>query len=119
MATSWKVLFLLALALALGSIAYTLLGPKGSDKQDQLQDELERLRQDNLALAEDNRRLSLEVEALKHRKDYIEKVARDDLGLVRSDEVVFHLPTRPVTDESGEAPDAGVGGDNRSLPRRP
>ena len=119
MATSWKVVFLLALALAVGSIAYTLLGPKGSNKQGHLLDELEGLRQDNRALAKENRRLSLEVEALKHRKEYIEKVARDELGLVRKDEVVFHLPVRPVMEQPGDSPDAGVGGDGESPRRRP
>ncbi|MBW1810046.1 MAG: septum formation initiator family protein [Deltaproteobacteria bacterium] len=92
METSAKVAFLLAMALALGFIVYTLIGPGGSSKQTRLKTELERIQKENRALAEENHRLALEIEALKKRLDYIEKVAREELGLVRPDEVILNLP---------------------------
>jgi cell division protein FtsB len=90
--TSAKVAFLLAMALALGFIAYTLIGPGGSSKQTRLKTELEQIQKGNRSLAEENHRLALEIEALKKRLDYIEKVAREELGLVRPDEVILNLP---------------------------
>ena len=86
-----KLAFLLAMAMALGLIVYTLIGPGGASKRRHLTRELEQLRQENRKLAEENRRMALEVEALKKRQDYMEKVAREELGLVKPDEVVIHL----------------------------
>lgn len=100
MDTRWKVMFILALALALGMIAYTLLGPGGGGKRAQLQAELDRIQEENRRLAGENRRLTIEVQALKSRRDYLEKVARDELGLVKKDEMVFHLPH---TEKAGSA----------------
>ena len=111
MDTRWKVMFILASALALGMIAYTLLGPGGGGKRAQLQAELTRIEDENRRLAGENRRLSLEVQALKSRRDYLEKVARDELGLVKKDEMVFHLPTKHKADSrsgSGNSADAGT-----------
>jgi cell division protein FtsB len=87
----WKIAFILALALAIGFIAYTLIGPAGGGNQEQMQAELDRITQENLRLIEENRRLNLEVDALKRRRDYLEKVSRDELGLVKKGEVVIHL----------------------------
>jgi cell division protein FtsB len=88
--TREKILFTVALALALGLAGYGLLGP-GSGKRAQLAAELERLQRENRELAAENRRLALEVEALQHRRDYQEKVIREELGLLRPDEVIIQL----------------------------
>jgi cell division protein FtsB len=104
-------MFILALALALGLIAYTILGPGGGSKRTQLQQELARIEQENRKLADENRRLTLEVEALKRRRDYLEKVARDELGLVKKDEMVFHLPSNGKAD-----PAASLDGGSRTEP---
>ncbi len=100
-----KILFALALALAVALVGYTLLGP-GGGKRAQLADELERLQADNRRLAEEIHRLKIEVEALKNRPDYQEKVAREELGLVRPDEVIVRLP-EPV--DGGTPPGPGEG----------
>lgn len=89
-----KILFVLALALALGFLAYSLLGPGGGAHHG-LAEELGRLEVENARLAEENRRLGLEVQALKNRPEYLEKVIRDELGLVRPDELVFRLLPAP------------------------
>ena len=92
MALRSKIAILIALALGLGSIAYTLISPGGESKVAQLEAELRKIQAHNQRLAQDNRRLVLEVDALKHRKDYLEKIAREELGLIRKDEVVLQLP---------------------------
>ena len=103
MGTREKIIFTLALALALGLFGYSLLGPQGG-KQAQLQAELTRLIEENQRLVEENRRLGLEVGALKTRRDYLEKVARDELGLVKPDEFIFHLPGEPDGGRPEESP---------------
>jgi cell division protein FtsB len=87
-----KVSFLLALALALGFIAYTLLGPGGGAKRAQLEAELQRIQGENKKLQEENRRLSLQAKALQERNDFIEKTIREELGLIRPDELILSMP---------------------------
>jgi len=87
----WKIAFILAMALAIGFIAYTLIGPGSGGSQAQMKLELDRIMKENQNLREKNRRLTLEVDALKRRRDYLEKVSRDELGLVKRGEVVIHL----------------------------
>lgn len=101
MEARWKIVFILALALAIGYIGYTLIGPGSRGNQAQMQAELDRALRENQSLREENRRLTLEVDALKHRRDYLEKVSRDELGLVKKGEVVIHLK-EPRNGESRE-----------------
>ena len=89
-----KILFALTVALAIALVGYTLLGP-GGGKHAQLEGELDQLKEDNRRLTEAIHRLTLQVEALKSRPDYQEKVAREELGLVRPDEVIVRLPAQP------------------------
>jgi len=96
-----KVLFVLCLALALGLVAFSLLGPGGGARTE-LFGELERMQLENARLREENTRLTLEVDALKNRPDYLEKVARDELGLVKPDELIFQL--QPAPDAGAEDP---------------
>ena len=88
------------MALALGFLGYALLGPTVA-KKEQLQSELVRMQEENRRLVDDNRRLSLQVEALRSSEEYVEKVARDDLGFVKPDEVIFNLPG---AQKSGDSP---------------
>ncbi len=92
MALRSKIAILIALALGLGSIAYTLISPGGESKVAKLDAELRKIQAHNQKLSQNNRRLVLEVDALKRRKDYLERIAREELGLIRKDEVVLQLP---------------------------
>lgn len=74
---------------------YALIHSGGSGKQVQLQRELEKTLEENQHLKEENRRLSKEVDALNRRQDYLEKLARDELGLVRKDELILDLKNLP------------------------
>lgn len=46
----------------------------------------------NLELAENNSRMQREIERLKNDSTYLEKVARDQHGLLRKNEVVYQTP---------------------------
>jgi len=46
-------------------------------------------KQHNALLVEENRRLAIEIEALKNGTEEIETRAREDLGLVKPDEVFY------------------------------
>jgi cell division protein FtsB len=99
-----KILFLLGLALALGLILYTLLGPGSGGKRAHMQAELTRLQLENQGLREKNRTLTLQIDALKKRRDYLEKVARDELGLVKKDELLLRFPEEPDGGSPVKAP---------------
>lgn len=76
-------------ALVLGLIGSALFGDEGVSKHDKLRSELRNVQALNAELREENRRLRLEAEALRDNPAYIEHVIRDELGWVRSDELVF------------------------------
>ena len=86
-----KIIYFCCLALAVGFLIYAVIHSGGSGKQVQLQRELDKTREENQHLKEENRRLFQEVEALNRRQDYLEKLARDELGLVRKDELILQL----------------------------
>ncbi|MBN2498672.1 MAG: septum formation initiator family protein [Deltaproteobacteria bacterium] len=83
-------MFIVCSALAVGFFGYAVWGSSGG-KRGQLEEELAEMRSWNDALRIENQRLRLEVDALKRRSDYLEQVARDELGLVRADEILFQL----------------------------
>lgn len=86
----YLTLLLLALLVAL-SLTATFTGDDGLKHHDRLAAEIERLEEDNERLRRENETLRLQTKALTNDDYYLEKVARDQLGLVKPDEVVFQL----------------------------
>ncbi|RLB55259.1 MAG: hypothetical protein DRI34_10815 [Deltaproteobacteria bacterium] len=117
MNTRVKILFLLAAALALAWMAYTAMGPGGA-RQDSLRRQLDRLLEQNRRLSEKNRLLLLEIDALKKRNDYIERLARDRLGLVAPGELVLRLPDQPDPTASPDGDAGPAPAADRQAPRR-
>jgi cell division protein FtsB len=91
MNTGEKILFIVAISLALSCIGYSLLDIN-SGKQEQIQSELASLLEKNRVLEQQNHKLSLEVKALEKGGEYLEKVIRRELGLIKEDELIFQLP---------------------------
>ncbi len=89
----WIFRFFVAfgLAIALGSIPYKIYGPEGVTHILRLENDLDRLAQENQTLEKRNEDLLRKIKTLKHDRKEIEKVARDELGLVRSEDIVFIL----------------------------
>jgi len=57
-----------------------------------LKEEREKIRIANARLREENQKLAEQVERMKHNKnEEVEKIAREELGLVRKGEVVYQF----------------------------
>jgi cell division protein FtsB len=78
-------------ALVIGLVLSALVGDGGVARHGPLRRELGTLEREVRALEAENRALSREVEALRTDSEYMESVARDELGWVRPGErvVVF------------------------------
>lgn len=81
-----------AIALALGWVPYQVYGKSGLSRLLHLRAEVARLRADNRELHKKNRALRAEL-SLYDEDDVgsVERIARDELGLVKPGEVVFKV----------------------------
>ena len=85
------------LAVALGWGPYHLYGSSGLARYVRLKSERDALHDANLRMHEQNQRLRRELEALSDdegalSRTAVERAARDELGLVKSGEVVYQVP---------------------------
>ena len=89
----WRTLyrvFLVAAALLMVVILVRFFMPKYQEEQ-RLRARLEEARQDVRRTAETLRQLKLKQERLREDPRYVEKVAREDLGLSKPGETVFRF----------------------------
>ena len=86
-----KKLVLGALAASLCVSAMSLAGSKGLRRLERLRADIERQEQKNRELREENARLARTVRELSPplQDSALEKAAREQLGFVRQDEVLF------------------------------
>ena len=94
-----EILGLALLALGIHDVfgAHGYLAMRRSEKQiEELHGQIEKLNHDNQSLTE-------QVTALKTDPKAIEKIAREDMGLVRPGETIFKLPP-PSTDKPATQP---------------
>lgn len=80
------------LSLALATVPVLVLSPDGLPRLRAMQRELEDVSSDNQELRRDVARLRIEVQRLRDDPAAIERIARDELGMVRKSEVVFQFP---------------------------
>jgi len=86
-----RVLPLGILGLAVVAVPVMIFSPAGLSRLAQLEEERERADAEISRLSQEIRELRAEVAAVRERPQAIERVARDELGLVRKTEVVFHF----------------------------
>ncbi len=79
-------LFLLAL------LVHDVFGTHGFLAMRRTRAEIEKVRKDIERLNKENIQLAEEVKALKSDPRYIEKIAREDLGLAKDGEVIIKIP---------------------------
>lgn len=80
-----------ALAAALGYIPYRAFGPRSVARIQDLQLDLVRLQEKNRSIHEQNVELRQQIKQLKNNNRAIERVARDELGLVRPTDIIFQF----------------------------
>ncbi len=79
------------LALALVAVPVLVLQPEGLPRLRGLQRELDQVETENDELRRDVGRLRVEVKQLRDDPAAVERIARDELGMVRKSEVVFQF----------------------------
>jgi cell division protein FtsB len=79
------------LTLAFVAVPVLVLEPEGLPRLRGLQRELDGVHAENEALAREVTRLRVEVKELRDDPAAIERIARDQLGMVRKSEVVFQF----------------------------
>ncbi|ACY12959.1 Septum formation initiator [Haliangium ochraceum DSM 14365] len=92
-----------ALATALAYFPYRLLDGSSERKAAALRAQYEQTVTDTQRLANENQRLRRQIEALKGDVGAIEDIAREELGMVRPNEVIFRIEeVRGEVHEGGE-----------------
>lgn len=91
-----RLLIAALLAVSLAYLPYRVYLRSGVAHLIGLQAELDQVRADNGKLRQDNRRLHRELDRLKDDELAIERVAREELGLVRPGEIVFKVVEPPA-----------------------
>ena len=98
--------------LLLGLAVQAVFGPTGQLEMNRLEEEIQSLTREKEALESGNRRVMGEIEALKTDPAAIEKIAREELGLVREGEI--KIVTKPDPHDFPGA--ASSGNDSAALP---
>ena len=86
-----RVLPLSILVLAIVAVPVMICSPSGLSRLERLKVERERADEEISRLSQQIRELRAEVRSVRDDPEAIERVARDELGLVRKTEVVFHF----------------------------
>ena len=82
---------LAVLTISLIAVPILLLQPQGMPRMRALEKELRGVDAENIELRRDVGRLRLEVKDLRENPAAVERIAREQLGLVRKSEVVFQF----------------------------
>jgi cell division protein FtsB len=83
------LLLMLFFFLVLGLL--TFWGDKGILHLLRLQKELVRIKETNKNIEEENRKLREQVKRLQNEKQYIEEIARKELGMVKEGEILYQF----------------------------
>ena len=83
-------------ALLVLVLMHTIFGPYGYLSMRRSQQEIEKLREEIGKLDRENEELTGEIRALQTDPTTIEKVAREDMGLTRPNEMIYQLPDEPT-----------------------
>ena len=80
------------LVVLLSLITYqTIFGDKGLIHLNQLEEELNSIKKINNNHSLENKLLREEIDLLKYNNLYIEEKARQELGLIKNKEIIYHI----------------------------
>jgi len=82
------------MVMAIMTVPTLVLDEQGLPRYRNLRVELQELREANEDLVREIATLKGEIEALRTDPVYVERIARDELGMVRAEEFVFQFPPR-------------------------
>jgi len=82
----------LLMVMAIMTVPTLVLDEQGLPRYRLLRAELEDLRASNEELVQEIAGLKTEVDSLRSDANYVERIARDELGMVRPEEFVFQFP---------------------------
>jgi len=89
LSTKQKILFGSALILLFGLFLLVIYGDNGFFDLKRLHIEKEAMAAKNVEIEAENLKLYRKIKRLKHDPTYVEKVARQDLGMTGKDEMIF------------------------------
>ncbi len=84
----------LLMVMAIMTVPTLVLDEQGLPRYRLLRSELEELRHSNEDLVREIARLKTEIASLRSDTNYVERIARDELGMVRPEEFVFQFPSQ-------------------------
>ena len=88
--TKKQNILLAASALLLVALFFFIIfGEHGLADLRFLKQEHDRLVEENLQITRENQAKSIEIHRLKHDPDYIESIARQELGMIGKDEIIL------------------------------
>ena len=94
MKTRAALLPFLLMVMAIMTVPTLVLDEQGLPRYRRLRSEVAELRESNQELVREIAELKSEIEALRTDPSYVERIARDELGMVRDEELVFQFPPR-------------------------
>ena len=110
MAIKQKFFFAAALMVILSTLLLIVFGENGLTDQKHLKSRYREVVSENTAIATENARLYRQIERLKNDPAYIESIARSELGMIGSNEVIVK-PLNPVSSDRVNHANEGTGGD--------
>lgn len=87
--TSRKIYYILLIIITVISLIYSISSRHGILKIIELENEIVDIKNDAEKIKKENEFYKLKIEALKRDRKAVESVARDELGMVREDEVLL------------------------------
>jgi len=96
MTSRQKILLSFAVIVIFSMLLLIIFGDNGITDLRLLQTKRDRLIEKNETLARENVQLYHQIERLKNDPDYIESIARRELGMIGKDEVILKLRPDPV-----------------------
>ena len=82
------------MVMAIMTVPTLVLDEQGLPRYRNLRGEVQELRESNAELVREIATLKGEIEALRTDSTYVERIARDELGMVRAEEFVFQFAPR-------------------------
>lgn len=88
-----KIVIVIAAIAMLHMLLVVLFGDNGLMEVRRLNSTHERLLKDNALLTQKNLQMYRSIDRLQNDPDYVENIARRELGMIRSNELIFKFKT--------------------------